>query len=134
MILWLDAHISPALCPWIRRRFAVEPVHVRGLGLREAEDSGIFESARTAKVIVFTKDQDFVELVERRGTPPQVLWLRCGNMANARLRSLLSGTLPEALELLRQGEAVVEISLPEGGSGGRTRPSRRRRGQTRSAR
>jgi len=131
VILWVDAHISPKLCPWIRRQFAVEALHVRDLGLREAEDPEIFDKARAAKVVVFTKDEDFVDLAERLGTPPQILWLRCGNMANARLWPILSRTLPNALELLRQGEAIVEISLPEG-EPGRTRRSTRPRPRGRS--
>lgn len=72
MILWLDAHISPKLCPWIRRQFAVDATHVRDLDLREAEDPEVFVKARTAQAVVFTKDEDFVDLVARRGTPPQV--------------------------------------------------------------
>ena len=111
----------------------MDAVHVRDLGLRESEDPEIFKRARAAKVVVFTKDEDFVELVNRHGTPPQVLWLRCGNMANARLRTILARAFPEALELLQQGEAVVEISLPRGENAGRTKPSRRRRIKTRRA-
>ena len=132
MILWLDAQISPRLCSWIAQRFAVEAVHVRDLGLREAEDPQIFERARTAGVVVLTKDQDFVELVRRLGTPPQVLWLTCGNMPNARLKAVLLGTLRDALDLLHQGEAFVEIGLAEGEAGGRTKrfPRPRRRGRS----
>lgn len=132
MILWLDAHISPILCRWIRRQFAVDAMHVRDLGLREAEDPEIFDKAREAQVVVFTKDEDFVDLVGRLGTPPQVLWLRCGNMPNARLWAVLSRALPDAIELLRQGEPVVEISLPEGERGGRARRSTRPRPRRRS--
>jgi hypothetical protein len=63
----------------------------------------------------------------RRGTPPQVLWLRCGNMPNARLWTILTRALPYAIELLRQGEPVVEISLAEGERRGRPRRSTRPR-------
>jgi predicted nuclease of predicted toxin-antitoxin system len=66
VILWLDAHISPLLIRWIRRQFAVEAIHVRDLGLREAEDPEIFDKARKARVVVFTKDEDFVNLVGRQ--------------------------------------------------------------------
>ena len=38
MILWLDAHISPQLAPWIHDTFGIDVIHVRDLGLREAED------------------------------------------------------------------------------------------------
>ncbi|MBO1352116.1 MAG: hypothetical protein EBE86_034315 [Hormoscilla sp. GUM202] len=49
-------------------------------------------------------------MVDRLGPPPQIIWLTSGNTSNYRLRSILSATLQEALELLRSGEALVEIS------------------------
>ncbi|BAG02857.1 hypothetical protein MAE_30350 [Microcystis aeruginosa NIES-843] len=49
-------------------------------------------------------------MVCRLGTPPQILWLTCGNVTNRNLRQLLSATLPDALEQLRQGTMIVEIS------------------------
>ena len=57
-----------------------------------------------------TKDSDFVLLLERFGPPPQVIWLTCGNTSNARLKAILIDTLPGAIELLKSGEELVEIS------------------------
>jgi predicted nuclease of predicted toxin-antitoxin system len=57
-----------------------------------------------------TKDSDFVDLVERLGAPPQIIWLTCGNTSNDRLREILSSTLAEALDLLSSGEKLVEIN------------------------
>jgi hypothetical protein len=85
-------------------------------------------------VVVFTKDEDFVDLVGRLGSPPQVLWFRCGNMSNARLWTILSRALPDAIELLGRGEPVVEITLPKREGGGRTRRSTRPRPRGRSGR
>ncbi len=51
-----------------------------------------------------------VELVNRLGSPPQIIWLTCGNTSNARLQEILDATFLEALELLRAGEVLVEIS------------------------
>lgn len=82
---------------------------MRDLGLRDAEDTDIFAAAQRAGVIVMTKDRDFVELLERLGPPPQVIWLRSGNTSNARLKQLLSRTLPAVLEMLASGEPLVEI-------------------------
>jgi predicted nuclease of predicted toxin-antitoxin system len=132
VILWLDAQISPRLCPWIAHRFSLEAVHVRDIDLREAEDSEIFNRARRAGVIMCTKDEDFVELVRRLSPPPQVLWLRCGNMSNTRLKDLLARTLPDAIDLLRQGEPIVEVGFAEGDRGGRTARSSRPRPRGRS--
>ncbi|MEG4996174.1 DUF5615 family PIN-like protein [Microcoleus sp. B4-D4] len=80
------------------------------IGLRDAEDPEIFEAAKAQGVILMTKDSDFVDLVDRLDSPPQIIWLTCGNTSNDRLREILSATLLDALELLRTGERLVEIS------------------------
>jgi predicted nuclease of predicted toxin-antitoxin system len=107
--LWLDAQIAPAMAVWLRMRFDIDAVPVRDIGLRDAEDAEIFAAAKEARVVVMTKDSDFVELQERLGPPPQLIWLRCGNTSNPRLKQLLSHALPPVLEMLAAGEAVVEV-------------------------
>jgi len=109
MTIWVDAHLSPATATWITITFGITALALRDVGLRDAEDPEIFEVARARGVIFITKDSDFADLVDRLGTPPQVIWLTCGNTSNARLKEILNSTLPEALELLRSGEALVEI-------------------------
>jgi len=108
--IWIDAHLSPAIATWITNTFGVTALALRDLGLRDAEDPEIFETAKAQEVIFMTKDSDFADLVDRLGTPPQIIWLTCGNTSNARLREILSVVLPEALELLCSGETLVEIS------------------------
>lgn len=61
-----------------------------------------------------SKDDDFIQLIEQRDTPPKLIWITCGNTSNARMRDILSKTLPKAKELLEIGENVVEISDKEG--------------------
>jgi predicted nuclease of predicted toxin-antitoxin system len=112
MILWLDAQLPPAVAAWITTTFGVEAHAVRDVGLRDAKDPVIFQAARTAQVVVMTKDSDFVELLERLGPPPQVIWVTCGNTTNARLRNILTTSLPAAVRLLEQGAPLVEISDP----------------------
>lgn len=112
MKLWLDAQLPPALAAWITVTFGIDTQSVRDLGLREAKDPQIFQAARDAETVVMTKDSDFVELVERLGSPPQVLWITCGNTTNARLKQILVKCFPPAIQLLQQGEPVVEISDP----------------------
>jgi len=110
VIFWIDAQLSPALARWIRETFQIEAHAVRDLGLRNAKDLVIFKAAREAGVVVMSKDEDFRLLVERLGPPPQILWVTCGNTSNARLREILAKSLPAAMELLRRGESLVEIS------------------------
>lgn len=59
--------------------------------------------------IVITKDRDFVNLVRRRGTPPRIIWVTCGNTSNREMREILSVTFEKACGLLADGEPVVEI-------------------------
>ena len=113
MTLWLDAHISPKLASWIHDTFGIDVIHVRDLSLREAEDPDIFFKAREADAIVITKDRDFVELLGRLGPPPKIIWCTCGNTSNTRLRTILLQTLSDALDLLNQGDSLVEISDAE---------------------
>ncbi len=57
-----------------------------------------------------SKDEDFAALVEQLGPPPQVIWITCGNTSNAALRAILETGLPTAMEFIRRGEPLVEIS------------------------
>ncbi|TAE57754.1 MAG: hypothetical protein EAZ76_17490 [Nostocales cyanobacterium] len=110
MKIWIDAQLPPTLADWIKNTFAIEAFSLKAIGLRDAKDIDIFEAAKIANVIIMTKDSDFVDLVCRLGTPPQIIWLTCGNVTNRNLRQLLSLTLPDALEKLSQGEMIVEIN------------------------
>ena len=110
MRIWVDAQMSPAIATWISSNYDVSAVAIRDLGLRDAEDKEIFEAARQEKAVVMTKDSDFVLLLDKLGPPPQVIWVTCGNTSNARLKEVLTNTLPKALDLLNFGEKLVEIN------------------------
>ena len=90
--------------------FSVEATSLRELGLRDAQDREIFEMAKIEGTVIITKDSDFIELVTRFGTPPQILWITCGNVTNRNLKKLWITTFPQALELLQGGEKIVGIS------------------------
>ncbi len=109
-VLWVDAQLPPALAHWLRKRHGIEAWHVAEVELLDVDDRAIFAAARTGRAaIVMTKDDDFVELVERHGPPPQVVWVTCGNLRNAELRTLILDAWPRVAELLAAGETLVEI-------------------------
>ncbi|AUS99653.1 hypothetical protein CLI64_04205 [Nostoc sp. CENA543] len=110
MKIWIDAQLPPTLARWLSETFDVEAAALRELGLRDAKDVEIFNEARAVNAVILTKDSDFVDLACRLGTPPQILWLTCGNVTNRNLQRILMIAFPDALEQLRQGEAIVEIS------------------------
>ena len=108
-MIWLDAHLSPRVARWIELQFGLPARPVRDLGLRHADDAAIWLAAKEADAIVLTKDADFAERVQRLGPPPRIIWLTCGNASEDRLKHILAVQLSGALELLRNGEALVEI-------------------------
>jgi predicted nuclease of predicted toxin-antitoxin system len=110
MTILLDAQLSPELGSWLRQTFSVQVIVVRDIGLREASDKEIFFKARELSAVVMTKDIDFLRLQDVHGSPPQVVWITCGNTSNERLQQVLSKVFPNALRLLEQGEQLVEIS------------------------
>lgn len=59
MKVWVDAHLSPAIASWITSTFGVTAFALRDVGLRDAEDLEIFETAKVQGVIVMTKDKSF---------------------------------------------------------------------------
>jgi predicted nuclease of predicted toxin-antitoxin system len=109
MKLWIDAQISSHLAMWITKTLTIDAYSLEYLNLDEAEDETIFMAAREANVVVITKDEDFVHLQKRLGTPPKMIWITCGNTSNEHLRLILENTLLPALSLLESGESLVEI-------------------------
>ncbi len=109
MTIWIDAQLSPSIALWIVSNFDVKAFALRDLGLRDAEDEEIFTEAKKANAIVMTKDSDFLSLLDRFGSPPKIIWLTCGNTSNANLKIILSKTLEDAINLLKNDEEIVEI-------------------------
>jgi len=89
MTIWIDAQISPEISSWIKVEFSIECFHVRNLNLLRATDSEIFFRARDESAIVMTKDMDFVNLLERNGPPPKIIWITIGNTSNDNLKKIL---------------------------------------------
>ena len=109
MTVWIDAQLSPQISSWIHSEFGIEARSVADVGLRDADDAEIFQAAKDANVIVITKDRDFVDLLDRFGPPPKVIWLTCGNTSNMRLKEIFSIHLHQAIEILLKDD-LVEIS------------------------
>ncbi|HEX8250069.1 MAG TPA: DUF5615 family PIN-like protein [Pyrinomonadaceae bacterium] len=77
--------------------------------MRDSEDDEIFLAAKKENAVVITKDRDSVDLLDRFGAPPKIIWLTCGNTSNARLKEILSAILSDALDILATGDNLIEI-------------------------
>jgi predicted nuclease of predicted toxin-antitoxin system len=56
-----------------------------------------------------SKDSDFVRLLDELGPPPALIWITCGNTSNRVMRRVLAEQLPRAVQLLEDGQRLVEI-------------------------
>lgn len=109
MKLWIDINLPPGLAKWLPANFRVDACALLDTPMSGATDADVFQTLREPGQVVVTKDEDFVDLVTRFGVPPQVLWIRTGNVSNPIMTALLNATLPSALELLESGVPVVQI-------------------------
>ena len=109
MRVLLDAQLLPSIAPWLAQRLQCEVDHLDGSPHAGAPDERIFSVHRLPGAVIFTKDQDFVELVSRLGPPPQIVWIRIGNSTNRVLRQAFESSLANVAALLAAGEAIVEL-------------------------
>jgi predicted nuclease of predicted toxin-antitoxin system len=109
VILWLDAHLPPALAKWLNESFDLQASTLSKLGLATMEDGALFFAAREAGAVILTKDRDLVDLVVRHGPPPQIMWITCGNTTNQALLASFRRQFWYCQELIRSGEPLVEI-------------------------
>jgi predicted nuclease of predicted toxin-antitoxin system len=55
-------------------------------------------------------DEDFQHLAARYGTPPQVVWVRLGNVRKQALLSAFAAVLPMLRSEIENGTPVIEIA------------------------
>ena len=111
--IWLDAHLPPALAPWLVESFDADAISFDRLGYRSSADETVFAAAHDHNAIIMTKDADFPRLVAAKGGPPSIIWLTFGNASMANLKEILATRLGAALAFIKDGEWLVEIARPE---------------------
>jgi predicted nuclease of predicted toxin-antitoxin system len=86
--LLFDQNLAPRL---VRSLADIYPdsLHVREVGLAEADDKEVWEYAKQNDLIIVSKDNDFQQLSLLYGSPPKVIWLRVGNCNVKQVEELL---------------------------------------------
>ena len=74
--------------------------HVQFHGLAEKTDTEIWEFAKTNDFCIVTQDADFAERSRLYGSPPKVIWLRCGNAPTKKVEALIRSGKEAIQELL----------------------------------
>ena len=88
MKLLFDQNLSFRLCRLLSTEFP-NSSQVRLVGLDQATDLAIWEHARSNGFAIVSQDSDYAEFAALRGSPPKVIWLRCGNRPTEYIADLL---------------------------------------------
>lgn len=88
MKLLFDQNLSRKLVNRLSDIFP-ESSHVQFHDLAEETDTKIWEFAKLNNFCIVTQDADFPERSRLYGSPPKVVWLRCGNAPTNQIELLL---------------------------------------------
>jgi len=86
--LLFDENLSPRL-PELLAAFFPESAHVHSCGLASADDTAIWNFAKSNGFSIVSKDSDFAEMSVLLGSPPKVIWLRVNNCTSSEIETLL---------------------------------------------
>lgn len=88
MTLLFDQNLSHRLLIALEDLFPGS-LHVRLLGMSEADDLAIWDYAKAHNLVIVTQDSDYSDWNKLRGAPPKIVWLRCGNASVDQIHSKL---------------------------------------------
>lgn len=109
MKLLFDQNLSHHLVRLLEDLFP-GAVHVRLLGLAEADDLTIWNFAIAHHCVIVTQDSDYSDWNKLRGAPPKIVWIRCGNATVDLIHSKLRTAADQILSLATNPEIeVIEV-------------------------
>jgi predicted nuclease of predicted toxin-antitoxin system len=74
--------------------------HIQFYQMAESSDTEIWEFAKNNNFCIVTQDADFAEKSRLYGSPPKVIWLRCGNVKTSTVELILRSGIEAIQELL----------------------------------
>jgi len=104
----IDNQLPIALAQFLSERGFIAQ-HVRDLGLGSVDDAAIAGHAREHRLIVISKDEDFVIISNLQGSPA-VVWIRLGNCRNAELLRVMERGLAQLTAALESGQRIVVMA------------------------
>jgi predicted nuclease of predicted toxin-antitoxin system len=108
MKLLLDQNLSHRLLSALDDLFP-NSLHVRLLGLAEADDLAIWNYAAQHDLVIVTQDSDYADWNKLRGAPPKIVWLRCGNTSVEQMHSKLRN----AVDQIRTLDSDLNVEVVE---------------------
>lgn len=107
MRLLFDQNLSHRLLSTLGDVFP-DSLHVRSLGLAQADDLTIWNYAKNHNLVIVTQDSDYSDWNKLRGAPPKIVWLRCGNATVDKMHSKLRKAV-DRIQTLNDPDAEVEV-------------------------
>jgi predicted nuclease of predicted toxin-antitoxin system len=86
--LLFDQNLSRKLVNFLADIFP-NSSHVQNEELAAETDTKIWEFAKRQEFCIVTQDADFAERSRLYGSPPKVIWLRCGNVPTRHVEALI---------------------------------------------
>ena len=105
----VDAQLPPALARWQAGQGDTAE-HVADLGLAEASDSVVWQTADESGAVIVTKDEDFAVRRVLRGSGPVIVWVRVGNSTRQALLGTFDVVWPRLVAELQAGEPLIEVA------------------------
>ncbi len=104
----IDAQLPPGLAGRLAAA-GHEAVHLHDVMSPEATDIEVALEANRRQAILISKDEDFADLSRRSILLVPLLWIRCGNVTNARLWQVLDPLMPTIGQAFASGDRIVEV-------------------------
>lgn len=104
----IDAQLPPALARLLSEHGHLAE-HVMDVGLRDADDSPIWNYALTVSAVIITKDEDFPHRLSQSKIGPAIVWIRIGNTSRKALLAWFEPLIPQIESLVLNGEKLIEI-------------------------
>ena len=108
MRLLFDQNLSRKLIGWLADIFS-DCSHVQFHDLADKTDTEIWEFAKLNNFYIVTQDADFAERSRLYGSPPKVIWLRCGNVPTGQVEQILRA----GVEVIQELEDTANIDCLE---------------------
>ncbi|MDP2810306.1 MAG: DUF5615 family PIN-like protein [Rhodocyclaceae bacterium] len=106
----VDAQLPRRMCEWLREA-GLNAEHTLDLPLgNRTPDAEILDRADSGKLIIVTKDADFVQSFLIAGRPPRLLLISTGNVGNGELKRLMRAHLDKIVEAFME-HRFVELGL-----------------------
>ena len=110
MKLLFDENLSHKLARQLADIFP-NSLHVRGVGLKAADDPLVWDYARDNDFMIVSKDADMHDFSLVFGNPPKVVWVRLGNCSTRQVEELLRRAF-DVIRSFYEDDSVSLLVLP----------------------